>query len=105
VLQIKAFTSKKILNRCSGSKVPWSGSILPNWQFSKWHFCTNAWNYFFFNKKVSISSIEKVPLSKNIHGMTQCPPNPGFRFIKVQYVDFLKKPSVDNIFFSSLMFY
>ena len=57
------------------------------------------------NKKVGISSIEKVPLSKNIHGMTQRPPNPGFRFIKVQYVDFLKKPSVDNIFFSSLMFY
>ena len=30
--------------------------------------------------------------------------NPGFTSIKVQNVDFLKKPSVDNIFFSSLMF-
>jgi hypothetical protein len=56
-----------------------------------------------FNKKLRISSIGKVPFSKNIHGMTQCLPNPGFRSIKVQTVDFLKKPSVDNIFFSSLM--
>jgi hypothetical protein len=53
-----------------------------------------------FNKKVSIV---KVPFSKNIHGMTQCLPNPGFRSIKVQNLDFLKKPSVDNIFFSSLI--
>jgi hypothetical protein len=57
-----------------------------------------------FNKKASISSIVKVPFSKNIHGMTQCPPNPEFTSIKVQKVDFLKKPSVGNIFFTSLMF-
>ena len=57
-----------------------------------------------FNKKAVISSIVKVPFSKNISGMTQCPSNPGFVTIKVQNVDFLKKPSVDNIFFSSLMF-
>jgi hypothetical protein len=36
--------------------------------------------------------------------MYQCPPNPKFTPIKVQNVDFLKKPSVDNIFFSSIMF-
>ena len=53
-----------------------------------------------FNKKTAISSILKVPFSKNISGMTQCPSNPGFVSIKVQNVDFLKKPSVDNILFS-----
>ena len=57
-----------------------------------------------FNKKAVISSIVKVPFSKNISGMTQCPSNPGFASTKVQNVDFLKKPSVDNIFLSSLMF-
>ena len=53
----------------------------------------------FCSKKASISSIMKVPFSKNIHDMTQCLPNPGFRSIRVQNMDFLKKPSVDNIFF------
>ena len=57
-----------------------------------------------FYKKAVISSIVKVPFSKIISGMTQCPSNPGFASVKVQNVDFLKKPSVDNIFFSSLMF-
>ena len=57
-----------------------------------------------FNKKAVISSIVKVPFSKNISGMTQCLSNPGFASTKVQNVDFLKKPSVDEIFFSSLMF-
>ena len=52
-----------------------------------------------FNEKAVISSIVKVPFSKNIYGMTQCPSNPGFASVKVQNVDFLKKPSVDNIFF------
>ena len=59
---------------------------------------------FFFNNKAVISSIVKVPFSKNIYEMTQCLSNPGFSSIKVQNVNFLKKPSVDNIFFSSLMF-
>ena len=57
-----------------------------------------------FDKKAVISSIVKVPFSKNISGKTQCLSNPGFASVKVQNVDFLKKPSVDNIFFSSLMF-
>ena len=57
-----------------------------------------------FNKKAVISSIVKVPFSKNISGMTQCLSIPGFVSVKVQNVDFLKKPSVDNIFLSSLMF-
>ena len=52
-----------------------------------------------FNNKAVISSIVKVPFSKNISGMTQCPSNPGFASTKLQNVDFLKKPSVDNIFF------
>ena len=57
-----------------------------------------------FNEKAVISSIVKVPFTKNISCMTQCPSNPGFASIKVQNVNFLKKPSVDDIFFSSLMF-
>ena len=52
-----------------------------------------------FDKKAVISSIGNVPLSKNISGMTQCLLNPGFASTKVQNVDFLKKPSVDNTFF------
>ena len=48
----------------------------------------------FLTKKLSF----QVPFSKIIYGMTQCPPNSGFMSIKVQNVDFLKKPSVDNIF-------
>ena len=52
-----------------------------------------------FNKKAIISSIVKVPFSKNIHSMTQCPPNPGFSSIKVQNVDFLKKALHRQYFF------
>ena len=48
-----------------------------------------------FSKKAVISSIVKVPFSKNIFDMTQCLSNPGFVSVKVQNVDFLKKPSVD----------
>ena len=35
----------------------------------------------------------KVPIRKNIHNMSQGPPNPGFMQEKVQKGDFLKKPS------------
>ena len=35
-----------------------------------------------FNKKAVISSIVKVPFSKNIFGMTQWPSNPGFVSVK-----------------------
>ena len=38
----------------------------------------------------------KVPFNKNIQDMSQCPLNPGFRSIKVENVDFLKKPSVGS---------
>ena len=51
-----------------------------------------------FYKKAVNSSIGKVPFSKNISGMTQCPSNPGFVSVKVQNVDFLKKTSVDKNF-------
>jgi hypothetical protein len=40
----------------------------------------------------------KVQFNKNIHDMSQCLPNPGFMSMKVQNMDFLKKPSVENIF-------
>ena len=52
-----------------------------------------------FNKKAVISSIVKVPFSKNISGMTQCPSNPGFASTKVQNVDFLKKAFRRQYFF------
>ena len=60
--------------------------------------------HFFFEVNDFIWSIMKVQFNKNIHDMSQCLPNPGFMSIKVQNVEFLKKPSVENIFFSSLMF-
>jgi hypothetical protein len=60
--------------------------------------------WFFLEVNAFIWSTMKVPFNKNIHYMYQCPSNPGFRSIKVQKEDFLKKTSVDNIFFSSLMF-
>ena len=58
-----------------------------------------------FLLKTFFNSIVKVPFSKNISGMTQCPSIPGFASVKVQNVDFLKKHSVDNAFFSSLTCY
>jgi hypothetical protein len=51
------------------------------------------------NKKAVISSILKVPFSKNIYGMTQCPSNPGFAFVKVQNEDFIKKAFRRQYFF------
>ena len=42
----------------------------------------------------------KFKFNENIHDMSHCQPNLGFTFIKAQNVDFLKKPSVDKIFFS-----
>ena len=59
---------------------------------------------FFLEVNAFIWSTMKVQFNENIYDMYQCPPNPGFTSIKVQNVDFLKKPSVDNIFFSSIMF-
>ena len=52
-----------------------------------------------FNKKAGISSIVKVPFSKNISCMSQCPSNPGFASVKVQNVDFLKKAFRRQYFF------
>ena len=36
-----------------------------------------------FNKKAGISSIVKVPFSKNISCMSQCPSNPGFASVYI----------------------
>ena len=45
-------------------------------------------------------SIIKMAINKNIHNMSQGPPNPGFMQEKVQKGNFLKKPSWElNIFF------
>ena len=40
-------------------------------------------------------SIRKVPFTKNISNMCQGPRNPGFRSVRVQNWDFLKKDSQD----------
>ena len=55
------------------------------------------WNFFW--PKVFFWSIMKMPIRKNIHNMSQGPPNPGFMQEKVQKGDFLKKPSRELKFF------
>ena len=40
-------------------------------------------------------SIMKVTFTKNIRNMSQGPPNPGFRSVRVENWDFLKKDSQD----------
>ena len=41
----------------------------------------------------------KMGIRKNIHNLSQGPPNPGFIQEKVHKGDFLKKPSRELIFF------
>ena len=53
----------------------------------------------FFWPKVFFWSIIKMPTRKNIHNMSQGPPNPGFMQEKVQKGDFQKKPSRELKFF------
>ena len=67
--------------------------------FPKWHFSTGAWNLKIFWPKVFFWSIMKMPIRKNIHNMSQGPPNPGFMQEKVQKGDFLKKPLRELNFF------
>ena len=82
----KGIYLQKNQNQCMGSKVPCSGSILPNWQFSKWHFCTNAWNWkMFLTKKLSYQVLCKCHLVKLFMAW---PPNSGFMSIKVQTIFF-----------------
>ena len=46
----------------------------------------------YFSQKTSFEArIIKVPYQNNIHNMSQGPPNPVFRSVKVQTEDFLKK--------------
>ena len=54
----------------------------------------------FFWPKAFFWSIMKMGIRKNIHNLSQGPPNPGFMQEKVQKGDFLKKPSrkLKNIF-------
>ena len=64
---------------------------LPNCQNGTFGPVHKIWNFFW--PKVFFWSIMKTPIRKNIHNMSQGPPNPGFMQKKVQKGDFLKKPS------------
>ena len=105
MLEMEAFSLKTFFNSmhwCKSATLKIANLAILNHYMVLLNQCMELKNV--FNKKAVISSIVKVPFSKNISGMTQCLSNPGFASTKVQNVDFLKKPSVDNIFFSSLMF-
>ena len=56
---------------------------LPNW-----HFLIHAWN----SKNILLHNM-MMTFSKNIANMSQDLPNPGFRSVKVENWDFLKKES------------
>ena len=60
--------------------------------------------WIFFWPKVFFWSIMKMPIRKNIHNMSQCPPNPGFMQEKVQKGYFLKKDSWELKFFCCFKF-
>ena len=63
---------------------------------TKWHFWTRAWNSkVFFGPKDFLWSIMKMKFKKNISNMSQDPQNPGFRSVKVENWNFLKKDSQD----------
>ena len=84
------FWSKKISNFMHRFK----STILAIWQFFQngtFEPVHEIWNFFW--PKVFFWSIMKMPIRKNIHNMSQGPPNPGFMQEKVQKGDFLKKPS------------
>ena len=53
----------------------------------------------FFWPKAFFWSIMKMGIRKNIHNLSQGPPNPGFIQEKVQKGDFLKKDSRELFFF------
>ena len=75
-------------------------AILAIWQFFQngtFEPVHKIWNFFW--PKVFFWSIMKMPIRKNIHNMSQGPPNPGFMQEKVQKGDFLKKPSRELNFF------
>ena len=95
IFQFHALVQKCHFENCQFGKIePLHGTFDPMQQF-----------WFFLEVNAFIWSTMKVQFNENIYDMYQCPPNPGFTSIKVQNVDFLKKPSVDNIFFSSIMFF
>ena len=80
-------------------------AILPelkNCQKSTFELVHEIWNFFW--PKVFFWSIMKMPIRKNIHNMSQGPPNPGFMQEKVQKGDFLKKPSRELKFFCCFRF-
>ena len=68
---------------------PWTGKIE---KLPKWHFWTHAWNLKFFWPKAFFWSIMKMAIRKNIHNLSQGPPNQRFMQENVQKDDFLKKP-------------
>ena len=66
-----------------------------NEKLPKWHLWSFAWISKFFWPKAFFWSIMKMAIRKNIHNLSQGPPNPGFMQKKVQIGDFLKKDSVE----------
>ena len=69
-------------------------SILP-----KWHFWTCAWNSKIFLAKIILLKHYENGNKKNIHNLSQGPPNPGLMQEKVQKRDFLKKDSRELKFY------
>ena len=57
-----------------------------------------------FRPKAFFWIIMKMAITKNIHNLSQDPPNPGFMQEKVQKGDFLKKPSQELKFFCCFRF-
>ena len=92
MLQKNTFGQKNFWISCTGSKVPF------------WINWTGAWILKLFWSKVFFWSIMKMPIRKNIHNISQGPPNPGFMQEKVQKGDFLKKPSWELKFFCCFRF-
>ena len=90
-LQKKSFGQKKFEFHAQVQKCHFGNfSIL-----AKWHFWTRAWNSNFFLAERLLLKCYKVTFSKNICNMSQGPPNPGFRSVRVENWDFLKKDSQD----------
>ena len=91
MLQNKYFGQNIFWISCTGSKVPFSQN-LKNAKMA----LLNPWMKFKENQlKDFFWSIMKMPFTKNISNMSQGPPNPGFRSVRVQKWDFLKKDSQD----------
>ena len=90
LIQKHSLSAKKISNFMHGFK---SAILekLKNCQNGTFEPLHEIWKSFW--PKSFSSSIMKMAIRKNIHKMSQGPPNPGFMQAKVQKGDFLKRPS------------